>query len=451
MAVWQNPLYLSILIADISCLVICFMGFIIFSIGYRLMKRMGIYFLLMFLINILLLVNDMADIFLYGKVGRTYDLLRTAMYFWAYLGRYLINYIFTRLVFLRIRMKGGEVSQAVRYAIFAYYVVAVTLLMISQVNHMYYDIDGNGKLIAGPANVQAQIIGIMMNVIIIGTTVFYRRVYSRKEIISTFVYFSVPIMVRIWQLEYPNTYLVQYATTFCLFLTMITVLLSQSRQHYEIEKQRNEIQVNLMLSQIQPHFIYNTLGSIQYLYAVRPAEGEQMLESFSHYLRGNMESLTRTEPIPFEKDLKHLEYYLDIEKKRFKKITVEYHLQTMDFEVPALTLQPLVENAIVHGLTRQKEGGTVTISTIKEESGIRLLIEDDGVGFDPAAVEKDGKRHIGLENTANRIQQMCGGNLSVKSACGAGTLVTITIPTPPPKIEGKESTEDKKDEGSLYR
>jgi len=205
-------------------------------------------------------------------------------------------------------------------------------------------------------------------------------------------------------------------------------------QTAQLEQELTQSRVAIMLSQIQPHFLYNALNTIQYLCMTQPETAAKIVEKFSLYLRGNMDSLTQRDPIPFSTDLAHLENYLAIERLRFPDVRIEYDLKTQDFYVPPLTVQPLVENAIRYGVTRREHGGTVCVSTWEEADAYCLQVRDNGVGFDPRQVQYDGRSHLGISNTANRLQNMCGGSLKIDSNLGEGTAVTITLPKKKPEV-----------------
>lgn len=196
------------------------------------------------------------------------------------------------------------------------------------------------------------------------------------------------------------------------------------------EKEAYEAKVAVMTSQIQPHFMYNALTSIAMMCQINPETAQEATITFAEYLRGNMDSLKQTGPVSFEVELEHLKKYLYIEKLRFgKKLNVEYDIQATDFRIPMLSVQPLVENAVKHGVGMKKQGGTVTISTRETETVYQVIISDDGVGFDPEAPrEDDGRTHIGMENVRNRLKDMCGGTVDIESTVGAGTTATITLP-----------------------
>ena len=196
------------------------------------------------------------------------------------------------------------------------------------------------------------------------------------------------------------------------------------------EKELYEAKVAVMTSQIQPHFMYNALTSIAMMCQIDPETAQEATVTFAKYLRGNMDSLKQTKPVPFETELEHLKKYLYIEKLRFgKKLNVEYDIRATDFCIPMLSVQPLVENAVKHGVGMKKKGGTVTISTRETDSAFEVIISDNGVGFDTSAPKADdGRSHVGMENTRSRLKQMCGGEITIQSTVGEGTTATITLP-----------------------
>ena len=111
---------------------------------------------------------------------------------------------------------------------------------------------------------------------------------------------------------------------------------------------------------------------------------------------------------------------------------VEYRIDDTDFEVPALTIQPLVENAIRHGV-RSREDGLVTVSTAREGDAHRITVQDNGVGFDPKQKLSTEELHIGIRNVRERVEKMCGGELVLTSEIGKGTTVTMLFPDAPHK------------------
>ena len=194
-----------------------------------------------------------------------------------------------------------------------------------------------------------------------------------------------------------------------------------------VEAELKERRVAIMLSQIQPHFIYNTLGTIERMCLKDPQKANELVRNFSLYLRGNFSELDSVTPIRFAEELKHIEHYVNIENVRFPDMNIEYEIETTEFVLPALSVQPLVENAIKHGLMRLETGGTVVIRSYETPTHFCVEVKDDGVGFD-TSLPIDGKKHVGLRNIRGRLKAMVDGDLILESQLGVGTKAVIMIP-----------------------
>lgn len=193
----------------------------------------------------------------------------------------------------------------------------------------------------------------------------------------------------------------------------------------EVEKSRGEI----MMSQIQPHFLYNALATIRALCTKDPQLARTAIDHFSSYLRANLDSLKEPGCIPFARELDHVRNYLYIEQLRFGEfLKVEYDLETEDFVCPPLMLQTLVENAVKHGLSGLEQGGIVRMTTREHIDCYEVKVSDNGAGFDIRQVLADGKSHTGISNTRQRVETMCRGTLQISSMVGKGTTMTIRIP-----------------------
>ena len=197
------------------------------------------------------------------------------------------------------------------------------------------------------------------------------------------------------------------------------------RDHEEDLKARQRIQI--MISQIQPHFLFNTLSVAQALCDSDPQTAKRTLGKLGLYLRQNLDSLNHAELIPFEKELEHTRLYADIEMERFEEISVKYDTQDMDFFIPALTVQPLVENAIRHGI-RGVDDGKVEVSTRKKENWHEIMVSDNGIGFDTDNLSSQDGTHIGINNVKERIEKLCRGSMTIDSRLGVGTRIVIRIP-----------------------
>lgn len=205
--------------------------------------------------------------------------------------------------------------------------------------------------------------------------------------------------------------------------------LENEKRVLALERELSQSRISIMLSQIQPHFLYNSLVGIKQLCDSAPEKASDALEHFSYYLRGNLDSLSNAGLIPFAKELEHIEDYLYLEKMRYEeRIRIQWEINYRDFMLPPLTLQPIVENAVRHGLTQKEHGGNLTIRSEHTEDQVMITVLDDGVGFHMDDPVEDGRSHIGIENVRNRLQELCGGTLTVKSESGVGTEVQVILP-----------------------
>ena len=247
---------------------------------------------------------------------------------------------------------------------------------------------------------------------------FFAKSSTNINRFAFFIYMLFPVAGVIIDYTFHGLSLTCVGFTISILVIYTSIYLARQKQ---LEVQRNA----LMLSQINPHFVYNTLTAIAAMCDISPKQAKLLTIDFSQYLRRNIGTLMSEELIPFEQEMDHVECYLKIEKARFReRLNVIYSIQCKNFTLPPLTLQPLVENAIKHGVTKKAEGGTIKITTYDTDTDYVVEIIDDGVGFEFETTEM----HVGLQNVRSRIAAMCRGELSVKSTVGVGTRVTIEIP-----------------------
>lgn len=197
----------------------------------------------------------------------------------------------------------------------------------------------------------------------------------------------------------------------------------------EKEVELTDSRIDLMVSQIQPHFLYNVITSIMAICMQSSEKAVAALADFADYLRGNLDSLQNEKMTSFAKELHHIESYMRLEKLRFPdKLNIEYDIEVKDFLIPTLAIQPLMENAVKHGVGQKEEGGTVKLTTRELGDHILIMVEDTGVGFDPEKKKQDERSHLGLENVKRRISVMSKGNIEIDSVIGEGTVIKIELP-----------------------
>ena len=188
-------------------------------------------------------------------------------------------------------------------------------------------------------------------------------------------------------------------------------------------------------AQIKPHFLYNALNTIITLSLEEPQTAHDLLLNLSRYLRGSFDFKNKERLVPLRKELELANAYLQIERARFgERLRIRFEVdESADCLLPPLTLQPLVENAVRHGITKQEEGGTVTVSVSVDSGYIMLSVEDDGPGM-PAwsqsllTKQDEGKSGVGLRNINQRMLRMFGTGLEVATGSAGGAKVMIRVP-----------------------
>ena len=194
-----------------------------------------------------------------------------------------------------------------------------------------------------------------------------------------------------------------------------------------LNAQLTDSRISTMMSQIRPHFVYNTLGSIEQLCKIDPPKAGELVHNFAKYLRGNFGELDNPKPILMTQEMEHVHHYISIENVRFPDMTFTFEMNSVDFKIPALTVQPIVENAIKHGLMKLQKGGTINVVSYETDTHYCVSVVDDGVGFNTEEL-LDDRKHVGLRNIRERLKVMVNGTLEIESTVGVGTKVLVSIP-----------------------
>ncbi|MDO4491076.1 MAG: histidine kinase [Lachnospiraceae bacterium] len=202
----------------------------------------------------------------------------------------------------------------------------------------------------------------------------------------------------------------------------------------ELREALKEAQLQNSISQLQPHFLYNSLSSIREIVLESPEYAAELLLDFTNYLRACLRAMNSKELVPFEQELKNIQAYVGIEKMRLgDRLTVVYDIQDTDFMIIPLGIQPLVENAIRHGISKKRnKTGTVWVHTSRNDDYVEILVEDDGVGFDSEKKKQEIDAGIcdstGVKNLILRYKNSMNAELNGISKPGEGTRVWVHIP-----------------------
>lgn len=404
----------------------------------------GIAILLIHVVNLLLKKNKRKD-----ELRLLVFLLFTVIHFSTYLaftflkmnyasepfitGFYTTFYIFNNgeillffiyvLTYLQMADKTKRTLFIINLSLFSVFVI---LDIVNIFTGMFFNGDG-GTYNRNKLMIISQSYQLVVFAITLVITLFNKKLVIREKIAFAF-YCLIPLVAIILQNQFKG-----YAIAYLSIIVSIEVLfffvnVSKNIQLAQEQEKNKDAQIRIMMSQIQPHFIYNALSSISTLISINPPKAQKALDSFTEYLRHNLAALTATKLIPFEEELKHIKTYVSLEEVRFNdRIKVEYDIYVNDFYVPPLSLQPIVENAIKHGILKKLEGGKVIIKTYETDNAYIVEISDDGVGFDANNFKDEDNKHFGINNIKHRIKNMCNGDIIIDSEVNKGTKVTVTF------------------------
>ena len=356
------------------------------------------------------------------SLAEVYNALRIPVSIYGYAIRPVILVMFLYIVKPRGRYR---VAWAMVGANAAVYLTAFF-------SNIAFYFSSNGHFHAGPLRHTCTLISAVLYAWLFWLTMRQFRPRQRREswipILVTALIGGAAIMdFTVAFIEQPVAYLTMAIAISCVFYyTWLHLQFVREHENALVTGQR----VQQMLSQIKPHFLHNALTLIIDLCDTAPQKAKEATVEFSRYLRGNMESIDRTGPISFEKELEHTKLYLDIEQMRFAgDLQVRYDIACTGFSLPALTVEPLAENAVRHGVREKPDGrGTVVIATRETPDGYEITVTDDGPGFDPDRLPEDGQMHVGIANVRERLRQIVDGSLEYRSAPGEGTAAIIRIP-----------------------
>lgn len=402
----------------------------------------------------------LSDTIAWAYRGKSGDIAYWAVRISNYLV-FVLNYFigFTILLYLEelLKQHGVTLYPGMKRATGVVCLLGIFIVTVSQFTGYLYTFDAQNQYSRAGGYLTICIVAGIMQILIAVSVFSCRRVLSQVQhaplqlmivlvflayIIQTFVYgvslvnLAMAIGVVIMFFSYEKERVLSSTETETLLLEKNLQLVQQGAelarkdaQMATINAQLAEKRTQIMLSQIQPHFLYNTLSAISYLCIKDPMKAKETTDNFADYLRTNLNSLRNDHLVTFDQELEHTKVYLSIEQLRFgEDLAIEYHIRYSDFLLPSLSVQPLVENAVRHGICGKEEGGKITIYSRKEGGRILISVTDDGVGFETGAVPQDGRSHVGLESVAQRLELLCGGELIVDSAPGYGTVVTIVLP-----------------------
>ena len=373
--------------------------------------------------GIFFLVTSKAFYFWYDKV-----IVNTMMTEFS-----VITYVLCALVMIKKLFSEKALKIAdfltVSYGVFISILVAVSLFS----DIYFYDMLG----------VWAIGVAVVLAVFIVLSLLSIKKASGKQKLVLLFVTVGLVLFLAditavyfgLWQTGLASKifFLVGFVFATIAFLHIVPKNIKAAEKAEKLEKEKITLDAELaqsristLISQIHPHFIYNTLGSIEQLCELDPPKAAKLVNDFSKYLRGNFGEIDNPKLIRVSKELEHTEYYISIEKVRFPDIEFVAEMNCSDFSIPALTIQPIVENAVKHGVLKRQEGGRIKVKIYETDESYFVSVKDNGVGFD--VIELEENNHVGLRNIKSRLEAMCGGVLHIESIIGVGTKITVEIP-----------------------
>lgn len=307
---------------------------------------------------------------------------------------------------------------------------ATALLIYSIFHNIYYTIDEKNNYIFSPFFITHYLLCFATLFICLYLGFKDKNKRQRYLFFCGFVYSLMGLLGGIFDLIFGVLGFVNVFISLGAIITFISYEKNEVEIKMENRQEIDRMKTNLMMSQIQPHFLYNCLTSIIYISDKDPIKTKQALIYFSKYLRTNLESIDNDSVIPFRQELEHTLAYLSLEKLRFgDDLDIKKEIDDLDFDIPVLCMQPLVENAVKHGIHKSESGSGVIIISAKEEGGFhKISVKDNGVGFDTGILNTLGENHVGIRNVRKRLTKDAGAELTINSAPGKGTECIILIP-----------------------
>ena len=285
----------------------------------------------------------------------------------------------------------------------------------------------DGEYVRSKLMIISQGYQFVMFAIVLFVTLFNKKLVVREKIAFA-IYCLLPLAAILFQNFYKGYAIAYLSIIIAIEILFFFVNVSKNIQISEEQRKSKDAQIKVMMSQIKPHFIYNSLSSISTLIDIDPNKAQKALDEFTEYLRRNLSSLTENNLIRFEEELRHIEAYVNLEKVRFgDRLIVIYDIGTTEFNVPPLSIQPIVENAIKHGILKRVEGGRLVFKTYETDDAYIVEVIDNGVGFVVSEVNFDENKHVGLKNIEYRLKSMCNADIKIDSELEKGTRVVVTF------------------------
>ena len=383
------------------------------------------FFRILFASFVLLSLNCLTEVVLYSHTVPI-----ASLYFTFILESLLLSITLPMITIYLLHCCGEDVrSSKLFHAVLSLWTVFCLMLVIAPFIGGFYYFTSDNKYYRGSLYPLLMLPPLVLLLLNIKGMMMRRKKLSRKKFLS----FQIALLP-ITGVLVINTFIEVYPLVdMCVVLSALSmyslILSDQVEQYLSRQREIANQRASIMVLQMRPHFIYNTMTSIYCLCDQDPKLARQVIMNFTTYLRKNFTAIASETPIPFSSELEHTRAYLAVEQAQYEEsLFVEYDIPHKCFRVPPLTLQPIVENAVKHGRDPYSGPFRISIMTRKTDSGNEIVVSDNGRGFNTS---DDSEPHVALKNIQQRLEIMCGGNLTITPNEGGGTVVTVIIPDSP--------------------
>ena len=344
-------------------------------------------------------------------------------------GMFLVTPIFMPAIFL-LHYSGRKIKNNVLFHLVTV-ILGLYLIMLTaaQFTDLFYYVTPDNQFNRGPFWA-FWMMPLAVCMILNTTGLIYRKKKLPKRyfvaLLIYLLYMTAAILVHMF---YRVELAIVLGMSLFAMVSFVLILSDNMENHIHKEQQITHQRAKIMVLQMRPHFIFNTMMGIYYLCDQDPHKAKKVTLDFTSYLRKNFAAIASEDTVPFSDELEHTRAYLAVEQAQFEDaLFIDFDTPYMAFRIPPLTLQPIVENAVKHGMSSSNDPIHITVVTRQTNTAVEIIVEDDGVGFDPTHSTDDNDPHIALNNIRERLKMMCKGDLTITHRDGGGTSVKITIP-----------------------
>ena len=349
-----------------------------------------------------------------------------------FLESFFSSLLMPMLTVYMLHLCGELLNSRLLYIIFLLWIVYVILLVITQFTDFIYYVTPGNIYRRGPLYPMLLVPPVLLMLVNMAGLYRRRSLLTARVRKSLMAYLCIPAVSMLIQMTTYGILFIVLGTSVGAIIMFIYISSDQADKNIAQANEIREQQLRILTLQIRPHFIYNTLSNIYYLCESDPGKAQQIIGDFIKYLRNNFGSVSKQGLIPFADELEHTEAFLAVVKARYENLLfVEYDISYTSFRIPPLTLEPIVENAVKHGLDQDSDPLHIKITTNCSGEGSVIMVENNGIDFsldETEDISTDDEPHIGINNVCNRLKTLCNGTIDISRREGGGTVVTMIIP-----------------------